>query len=123
MTLDELFAAGWNPESSYVGPERMTAAHLAAGKAFLDSLAPGTRGPDDCMTGEEEDGSISLRLNWDNKNGMLNDTDDDWNNGLSVNLCPPSSGATVWHGEISYEWELAKPEHSRKVSALIAWLT
>ena len=124
MTLDELFTAGWNAESSYIGPKRMTAAHLAAGKAFLKSLRQGTRAPDDCMTGEEEDGSISLRMNWDNENGMRNYMDDDdWNSGLSVNLSPPSSGVTVWHGGISYEWEPGKPEHSRKVSALIAWLS
>ena len=124
MTLDELFAAGWNDKCGYAGPERMTEAQLVAGKTFLESLAPGTRGPDDCMLGEEEDGPISLRMNWDNENGMRNDMDDDdWNSGLSVNLCPPSSGVTVWHGGISYEWEPGKPEHSRKVSALIAWLS
>lgn len=120
MTLDELYATGYNPEWGYYGPGRATEENFAAARKFLECLGADARQPDDCMLGEEEDGSISIRLHWANKNSMREHYDLDPE---EVIINPTYRYATVWYTGSPYMLDMHNTEHHRKFKALLEWIT
>ena len=121
MTLDELYAAGWNLDRGYDGPKRMGDALYSAGKAFLAQLPPDTRLPDDCFLVNGEDGHADdndcLNLLWEKSNDA-GDSDDDE---LTISL--PDHGDATAHVCIECVAVVEPKDYARKLGGLIQWLT